>query len=269
MKLHIAPLILGKIMLGSYAFTQPAKLKGAWVSSQQELIEIKNIGRDSTNVLANKLLKENYFHLFIFGDTLSFQHIYTSSATDFKVEYTDRYDLKIVSLSDSTLKVKPISKFSKSYFKNRPLIKLRRKEHLIDTTLVFEKLIYNATPAWFSPAVTVKLDNRRNLSLSITNPYPPSNGELPTGDYTTVLDDNTYQEFIQTLQNSNIRSMKFGTQEVNDSPEITLDIYFNGQRKYLKATDVPTVANNLLTFIRRLQRYPGLKTYEGLEMLKH
>lgn len=268
MKLLTATLILIVSILPYRTFAQPAMLKGTWVNQQQELIEIRDLGRDSNNVLANSLLQEDYFHLFIFGDTLSFQHIYTSSATDFKVEYTDRYDLKIVSCNDSNLVVKPVSKLSKKYFQNRPLLKFKRREHLIDSTIVFEKLLYNATPAWFSPAVTLKLDNRRNLSLSITNAYPPSNGELPTGNYTAVLDDSTYRQFIETLQRSSIKSLRFGTQEVNDSPEITLDIYFNGKRKYLKSTDVPTLGKDLPVFLRSLQRYPGLKTYESLDMLK-
>ncbi|KQS32915.1 hypothetical protein [Dyadobacter sp. Leaf189] len=271
MKLHIAPLILIITVLESYASAQPAPLKGTWLSPLQELIEIHHLGRDSSNVLANKLLQEDYFHLFIFGDTLSYQHIYTSSETDFKIEYTDRYDLKIVSSNDSTLIVEPVSKLSKSYFQNRALLKLSRKEHLIDTTIVFEKLTYHATPAWFSPTVTVKLDNRKNLALDITNDYPPGNGELPTGNYTAVLDDSTYRQFIEILQKSSIRSLKFGTQMVKDSPEITLDIYFNGQRKYLKATDVPKLASDLLSFIsRRLQAYPGLRSIDTTDLpLKH
>ncbi|TLV00385.1 hypothetical protein [Dyadobacter luticola] len=269
MKLHITSLILIAVALGHHAFAQPAKLKGTWVTSQQELIEIRNLGRDSTNVLANNLLQESYFHLFIYGDTLSFQHIYTSSATDFKVEYTDRYDLKIISSNNSSLVVRPVSKLSKKYFQNRPLLKLSRKQDLIDTTIVFEKMIYHATPAWESPTVTIKLDNQKNLSLNITNNYYKYNGDLATGHYVAVLDDSTYQEFIKTLQNSSIRSLQFGTVEVKDSPEITLDIYFSGQRKYLKSTNVPTLANGLLYFImRRLQKYPGLKSSEILDLLK-
>ena len=257
MKLSFA--ISTLIMLAHQACAQSSLLKGTWITPEQDLIEILNLGRDSSNVLANKSLREEYFHLFVFGDTLSFQQIYTSSATDFKVEYVDRYDLKVVSCNDLNLVVKPVSKLSKAYFQGRPLLKLRRKEQVIDTTIIFEKMTYHATPAWFSPTVSLKLDNHKNLSLDITNDFYKYNGNLATGHYTGVLDDSTYNQFIAKLQNSSIRSLRFGNMVVKDSPEITLDIYFNGSRKYLRSTDVPRSASELLYFIMsRLQVYPGL-----------
>jgi hypothetical protein len=49
-------------------------------------------------------------------------------------------DLKIVSVNDSVLVVKPVSDFSKTYFQDRPIISLKRKEFIVDKTLVFERL---------------------------------------------------------------------------------------------------------------------------------
>lgn len=77
---------------GDNSFAQPRELKGTWISREQDLIEILDTGHTSNNYLANKLLKEDHFELHILGDTLSFQQTYTTSATDFKVEYTDRCD---------------------------------------------------------------------------------------------------------------------------------------------------------------------------------
>ncbi|MCE7067415.1 hypothetical protein [Dyadobacter sp. CY326] len=253
---------------GHYILAQPTVLKGAWVTPEQDLIEIRNLGRDSSNVMANKLMQEDYFHLFMLGDTLSFQHIYTNSRTQFKIEYVDRYDLKVVSCDKSSLIVKPVSKLSKAYFQNRPLLKLKRKEQVIDTTFVFEKLVYHATQAWFSPTVSLQLDNRKNLYLEINNGFYGHNKDLATGQYMAVLDDSTYKQCITILQNSSIRSLRFGNVEVKDSPEITLIIYFNGQRKYLKSTFTPRVANDLLSFITwRLQTYASLKLIDrGYEL---
>ncbi|MCE7069061.1 hypothetical protein LZG74_02025 [Dyadobacter sp. CY327] len=247
-------------LLGHYMLAQPALLKGSWITPEQDLIEIRNLGRDSSNVLANKLMQEDYFHLFMLGDTLSFQHIYTSSRTQFKIEYVDRYDLKVVSYDKSSLIVKPVSELSKAYFQNRPLLKLRRKEQVIDTTFVFEKLVYHATQAWFSSTVSLQLDNHKNLYLEIDNGFYGHNKDLATGQYMAVLDDSTYTQCITILQNSSIRTLRFGDIEVKDSPEITLIFYFNGKRKYLKSTFTPRVAKDLLSFITwRLQTYADLK----------
>jgi hypothetical protein len=269
MQKHLAAASLLLIFIfGHNAVAQRPMVKGTWVTPEQDLIEIRNFGRDSLNVMANKLMQEDNFHLFIFGDTLSFQHIYTSSRTQFKIEYVDRYDLKIVSCDNSNLIVKPVSKLSKAYFQNRPLLKLRRKEQVIDTTFVFEKLVYHATQAWFSPTVSLQLDNQRNLYLEIDNGFYGHNRDLETGQYRAVLDDSTYKQFVTILQNSSIRSLRFGNVEVKDSPEITLIVYFNGKRKYLKSTSTPRAVNDLLSFITwRLQTYPGLKPAEkGFEL---
>lgn len=261
MRKRTAAIILALIFFpGHYILAQPAMLRGTWITPEQDLIEILNLGRDSTNVVANKLMQEEYFHLFMLGDTLSFQHIYTSSRTQFKIEYIDRYDLKVVGSNKSSLIVKPVSKLSKAYFQNRPLLKLRRKEQVIDTTIVFEKLVYRATQAWFSPTVSLQLDNKRNLYLEIDNGFYGHNKDLATGRYVAVLDDSTYKQCISLLQNSSIRRLRFGDVEVKDSPEVTLIVYFNGERKYLKSTFTPRVANDLLSFITlRLQTYAGLK----------
>jgi hypothetical protein len=241
------------------SFAQPEMLKGTWITAEQDLIEILEVGRTSSNYMSNKLLNENHFHLFVFGDTLSFQHIYTNSLTQFKVEYIDRYDLKIVSCSDSILIIRPVSKFSKTFFQNRPVLKLKKKQYLVDKTIVFEKLVYHASRAWNGPTVAMQVDSNKNLYMRYTNNTGGLDRGLASGNYKAVLDDDTYKELIKQLQNCNLRTLRFGDIKGHDSPDITLIMYFNGKRKYLKSMFPPRISEELLTFIiLRLQGYGKL-----------
>lgn len=248
---------------------QPPSLEGTWVTPEQDLIEILNVGRGSSNCLSNKLLHEENFHLFITGDTLSFRQIYTSSITQFKIEYVDRYDLKIVTHNDSNLVVRPVSALSKTYFQNRSTLTLKRKEYLIDTTIIFEKMIYHATSAWGSPTISLELDKKRNLYLDTQNHSGGYDKGLATGSYAAVLDDSTYKEFIYQLQGCMLRALRFGSIKGADSPEITLIMYFNGRRKYLKSMFPPRISSELLAFIMwRLQSYPGLRPTQEVRKLE-
>ncbi|MCF0057152.1 hypothetical protein [Dyadobacter sp. CY356] len=246
------------ISSGSVCLAQPRTLKGTWISTEQDLIEILTTRRDSINFISNKLLQEDRFHLFIFSDTLSFQDIYTSSSTQFKTENTDRYDLKIISCNDSILVVSPISDLSKKYFQKRPIISLKNKKYIHDNTIVFEKLVYHSI--FGGPTIALQIDSSKNLFMNYINTSSNKKYGLPTGNYSAVLDDETYNELIYHLQNCNIRTLKFRDSKGADSPVISLIIYFNGKRKYLKSIAPPRISADLVSFIIwRLCSYENLK----------
>ncbi|GLU55253.1 hypothetical protein [Dyadobacter frigoris] len=252
---------------GSVCTAQPEALRGTWISPEQDVVEILNTGLDSANYLSNKLLKEESFNLFILGDTLSFQQIYTSSFTQHKIEYTNRYDLKVVSVNDSILVIMPVSNFSKAYFQERSILVLKKIDYLVDKTIVFEKLIYHASSAWGGPTIALQVDSSKNLYMD----YKNNTGEskyLQSGNYSAVLDVETYNELIYHLQKSNLRMLKFSDVKGKDSPIITLIVYFNGKRKYLKSVSPPRISKNLIKFINwRLRKYAKLKpTDEKMEI---
>jgi hypothetical protein len=267
---YLVTILVGlTLFLTGFSVAQPPSMKGTWVTPEQDLIEILNLGRNSSNCLSNKLLHEEYFHLFMTGDTLSFRQIYTSSGTQYKIEYVDRYDLKIVTLNDSNLVVSPVSDLSKAYFQNRSFLRLKRKEDLVDTTIVFEKMIYHATSAWGSPTISLELDNQKHLYLETQNHSGGYDKNLSTGSYAAVLDDSTYKEFIKQLRECTLKTLRFGYIKGADSPEITLITYFNGRRKYLKSMFPPRIASDLLAFIIwRLQSYPGLQPTQEVRKLE-
>jgi hypothetical protein len=247
------------IFMVRITFAQPETLKGTWISPEQDLIEVLDTGRVSANYLSNKSLNESFFHLYIYHDTLSFQEIYTTSATAFKIEYTDRYDLKIVRCNDSLLVVRPVSDLSKKYFQGRSVLTLKKKEYLVDKTLSFKKLVYHATQAWNGPSVDMEIDSNKTLYMHYVNNSEGYDHGLASGNYSAVLDDASYKELIYNLQTCNLRKMKFRDIEGADSPVITLIVYFNGKRKYLKSMFPPRIASDLLTFIGyRLQKVTKL-----------
>jgi hypothetical protein len=255
------------LLCGTIALAQPEKLKGIWISSQLEMVEILHTGRDSVNYISNRELKEDFFYLFIYGDTLSFQSIYTRSSTNHEVEYVDRYDLKIISSNDSVLVLEPVSDFSKAFFWDKPTLTLKKKDYLVDRAISFEKLVYHSFYGGNDPHVSIQVDSARNLYANFRNPY--SDKMLRTGAYSTVLDEDTYHKLITQLQNTQLRALRFGNVKGADSPITTLIIYYNGRRKYLRSIAPHRVARDLLNYIRwQLASYPGLKPASEIKELE-
>ncbi|GGH53074.1 hypothetical protein GCM10007423_58160 [Dyadobacter endophyticus] len=187
MRYHrIAATLTFILLCSKIALAQPEKLKGIWISSQLEMVEILHTGRDSVNYMSNRELKEDFFYLFVYGDTLSFQSIYTRSSTN-ELEYKDRYDLKIISSNDSVLVLEPVSDFSKAFFWDKPTLTLKKKDYLTDRAVSFEKLVYHSFYGGNDPHVSIQVDSARNLYVNFRNPY--SDKTLRTGAYSTVVDE--------------------------------------------------------------------------------
>lgn len=260
------------LLYGTIASAQPEKLKGTWISSELEMVEILHTGRNEFNYLSNLELEENFFYLFIYGDTLSFQSIYTSSSTNHEVEYVDRYDLKIVSSNDSLLVLEPVSDFSKAFFLKasfleRTTLTLKKKDYLIDKSIKFERLVYHASDGGSTPNISIQIDSTRNLYVHFR--IPSSDRMRRTGVYSAVLDEDTYNKLIFQLQNAQIRALRFGNFKGADSPIITLIIYYNNTRNYLRSIVPNRIARDLLDYIQlQLANYPGLRPASGIQELE-
>lgn len=206
------------LLCGTIVLAQPQKLKGTWISSQLEMVEILHTGGDSVNYMLNRELKEDFFYLFVYGDTLSFQSIYTRSSTN-ELEYKDRYDLKIISSNDSVLVLEPVSDFSKAFFWDKPTLTLKKKDYLTDRAVSFEKLVYHSFYGGNDRHVSMQIDSARNLYVHFRNPY--SDTTQRTGAYSAVLDEDTYNKLISQLQNAQLRALRFSNVKGADSPIIT------------------------------------------------
>lgn len=251
--------ILSLILLYStISVAQPGKLKGIWISSQLEMVEILHTGSDSINYMSNRELKEDFFYLYIYGDTLSFQTMYTRSSTNHEVKYTDRYDLKIISSNDSVLVLEPVSDFSKAFFGDKQTLTLKKKEYLTDRAISFEKLVYHSSLGGITPDISLQVDSSRSLYVHFRNPL--GNKTQRAGTYSAVLDYETFNKLISQLQNAQLRALRFSNVKGADSPVYTLIIYYNGRRKHLRSIAPHRVSRDLLNYIGwQLASYPGLK----------
>lgn len=242
------------ICLSAICRGQINKLKGTWITKDQELILIKDsTSSENDNRLGNKILNEENFEFKIYGDTLSFQKQYTSSRTNYEKMYVDRYDLKIVSLSDTFLVVKPISKHSISFFNNKSVIKFKRQEYSIDSKIEFEKLVFHATGCCGGecPLLNLQIDKSRKLysdSKHVKGEYKTLDTTI-SGKREGKLDEVLYNELITLLKTSNLKNLKFKTVGGSSAPNITLIVYFNGQKKRLSSPVTPTVIDGLIKYL--------------------
>jgi hypothetical protein len=274
MKNLISTIILIPYLMYSYA--QPDKLKGAWITPQQELITIvENYSSSRENYLSNTDLEDKHFRLFVIKDTLSFQRHYTSSRTQFKTQHVDRYDLKLLRLTDSVLEVEPASSFSKEFFKGKNRLTFIRQEYTADTSLKIEKIVYHTTRCYGTCGIYhMEIDSTGSFKLHaefIHSDYNWQGDTAKHGYYKGRVPDSTYKKIIKTLQTCNLRTLRMRSEECCDAPLQTVIVYFNGQRKYFKTMFYPYIAKEMIrtlfNFSYEAINY-GTKMDEKFEMEK-
>lgn len=274
MKKLITTLILFAYVMCSYA--QLSKLKGAWITPEQEYISIVDTGNKRENYISNTELQDEHFRLVIIKDTLSFQRRYTSSRTQFKVQHLDRYDLKLIRLTDSIMEVEPVSSFSKNFWKGKDRLTLKRQELTRDTTLQIEKIVFHTTRC-FGTCGTYHMEFDKNGSFKlfaefIHNDYNWKGDTAHHGYYRGKMPGATYDTLIRALQTCNLRTLRMTSQECCDAPLLTIIIYFNGgQRRYFKTMFYPVIAREMIhtlyNFSRNAITY-ATKTDEKFEFEK-
>ena len=272
MKKFIVTITFLSYFMGSYA--QLDKLKGAWVTPQQEFISIVDTNNIKVeNYLSNADLRDEHFRLFLYKDTLSFQRHYTSSRTQFKVQHIDRYDLRVLRITDSMLEVEPVSSFSKEFFKGKDKLTLVRQELTIDRDLQFEKIVVHTSRCYGTCGVYhMEINNTGSFKLLasfIHNDYNWQGDTAKQGYYTGKLPVATYDSLINALQTCSLRTLRMRTVECCDGGILTMIIYFNGQRKYFKTMIRPQIATELVRSVYSITRNAvnyGTKTNEKFEI---
>ena len=105
------------------------------------------------------------------------------------------------------------------------------------------------------PKIDLEIDSNRNIYLS--GEFYKAYGLIDTamsGKFVGKLTDTLYNELINILKTSNLRSLYFPEAEGMDGSTKTLIIYYNGQRKYLKSMFPPTIAERLILFLYRIRK---------------
>jgi Domain of unknown function (DUF6438) len=254
------------------SFGQFDKLKGIWVTPSQDLLIIDDTAYlNIRNYLSNTVLEENNFLLFLYGDTLSFQSHYTSSKTDFKVEYIDRYDFKTLKVTDSILMVKPTSKLAKDFYQNREEIIFTRQKYAIDSSIIFQKVAFHTTLCYGEcPVYNLEIDSSGLAKLNAIVVYKTKSYQHDTsaqGNFTGQLSAPVFKNLIDVIKTSNLKTLRMNESLCCDGVIYTIVIYFNGQKKYFKTMTPPMIANNLIITLLDICKNNGLqRTQENLHL---
>jgi len=261
------------IFICTSTYGQFDKLKGIWITSDQDLISIKEDDGIIWGKLSNKLFEDKWTELYPSTclDSLKFYYKYIFKGSSF----SEPYFFKILNITDTFLIVKPITDFSMKFFQNRDTIKFVRQEYAIDTSFKFEKIIYHTTNDCFSdihcPVINLQIDNKKHIYFE--GEFKKENYKIDnkhTGQFTGTLSNQLYNELIHLLQTCNVRTLTFDNNWYSDdSPERTFIIYFNGQRKYLKSTVPPFIVDSLIEFLDTINlRLHLIRTNEKLNLEK-
>jgi hypothetical protein len=242
------------ILIWTTSYGQFDKFKGTWISSSRDVIVINDTLNkyDNSNMLCTAS-KDEGMAFYLIGDTLSFQKQYYSSATNYEKLYVDRYDLVVTKQTDTSLTVRPTSILSKKFFNKRTNITFIKQEFNKDKSIVFEKIIYHTTSC-FGSCPTIDLEIRNDKNVYLKGEFYKENpmyeiDSIKSGQFIGKLNDTLYNELINILQTSNLRTLTFPEIHGADAPVTTLIIYYNGQRKYLKSMFPPTITDKLIEFL--------------------
>ncbi len=254
-------LIFTFLFIGS--FGQVTKPVGTWITDDVEALFV-----DSTvdyNLLSNADFREEPFKLVIINDTLSFQQRYTSSKTDFKVKYVDRYDFTIDYQSDSALVLRPVSDLAKNFFFGKETISFKKQETTVDKSIRFEKIVFHTTLCHGSCNVYhMELNNSKRYKLYVETVFDNNTfyrDSAKQGYFTGKVSNTLYNKLTNALQTSNLKTLRMKQEFCCDAPIVTIIAYFNGQRRYFKSMSPPIAANNLIQTLNQIcDANKGVKT---------
>lgn len=245
-------LFISSFLIWTSSYGQLAKFKGIWITPAQELMQIEDTGDlKNDNYLSNSKLSDENFELYIYGDTLSFQKRYYSSATNYEKLYVDRYDLKVIKSNDTSFVVRPVSAFSKKFFQDKPKLTFTKQAFAVDTSINFDKIIFHTTECFGTcPVYHLQVDKSKQVKLNAQVVYKPRSGfrsdTASQGYFIGQLSDTTFEKLVKAIQTCNLRTLKMNNALCCDGSVNTIIVYFNGQRKYFKTMFPPTIANELI-----------------------
>lgn len=244
------------------SYGQLDKLKGTWVSPAQELIIVCDTVKNSNkNYLSNALLKDDNFELLIYGDTLSFQNRYTSSNDNYKKIYVDRYDLKIIRLTNKIIELKPVSEFSKKFFQNKDELIFTKQQYATDTSINFEKIIFHTTSCYGNcPIYHLQIDRSQSVLLHAAVDYTSifRRDSTAEGYFKGKLSNLSFDKLLSALATCNLQTLKMNEVLCCDGVVYTIIVYYNGQRKYYKTMTPPQIVNELIKTLNAICREKNL-----------
>lgn len=265
MKQYFLLIICFLIAGGSYGQFQG--IKGNWVSDKNEMLSIQDT-LNSNNYITNSNWRNNNFYLEILNDTISFQLRYYTSADDFEKLIIDPYDFKILELTDSTLTVNPITKFSKNFMASDDPILFTKQEYISNPTFYFEKLIFRTSTCYGScPELNLRITADKKLEFNAI--YYDNTGylknEKKSGNFIAKISAETYNKLIELLIEAKISTFNIipGPMDLCcDGAIKTIITYHNGKRNYIKTMHHPRILRELIFYLYNLPQKVNLKRTE-------
>jgi hypothetical protein len=123
-------------------------------------------------------------------------------------------------------------------------------------TIVFklQKLIFHSSICYGTcPVIDLEIDSNRNISINrevYKEEYETDS--ILSGNFKGILDYDKYSHLTEQLQSLNIDSLKFPKIVCCDAPVITMIVYYNGKRKYVKSMLPPKATSGLISFLTEI-----------------
>ena len=256
------------LIITNLSFGQLPKIKGNWISENNEMISIKDTLK-SENYITNSSLKSENFYLSLNKEVISFQSRYFYSG-DMKKMYTDKYDLQVLEINDSIMVVKPSTKKSISFFDKSTPIKFVKQEYIKDHDLNFEKIIFHASTCYGS-CPKISLEILSNLDIKISSEFFKNGNEFEkdenrSGNFYGKLDSQTFEKLKKLIIQSKLTSYNINPSKLLlccDGAVKTIIFYNNGKRNYTKAMFEPRLLSELIAFLYEIDTKVNLnKTKE-------
>jgi hypothetical protein len=257
------------MLIENTSWGQIENFNGTWISKSNDVLFIND------PLFSTKLCndyREEEAEVYLLGDTLSFQYQFYSSHTNFEKLYTDRYDLLISKLTDSSFIAVPTSKLSKEFFDNRSSITFIKQGFNKDKSFHLEKIIYHTTSCYGScPVIDLEIQNNKNLYLNgrfYRNKSMYDIDSTKSGNFYGKLNDTVYLELIDILKTLDFKNFNFPERLGADAPIKTLIVYHNGRRKYFKSMFPPAILYRLLAFLQHIGEHTSLIRTNDLQTIE-
>lgn len=146
---------------------------------------------------------------------------------------------------------------------------LRKNGSSGDGHPVFDKIIFHSGFCFGTcPKIDMEINSSRDMLLN--REILIGRGQTDTsksGGYKGLLEQQKFNELVQAVQSSNYAAFRFPDILCCDGPVITMIIYSNGKRTYLKSMMPPKEAEGLISYLRNLALETVLpKTSEAIKI---
>lgn len=103
------------------------------------------------------------------------------------------------------------------------------------------------------PSIDLEIDSSKRLFVN--REYYKTKGKIEkrfSGQFSGFLGQPQYSKLIELLQDCYLDTLEFPNVTCCDRPVITIIVYYNGQRKYLKSMTPPERAKELISFLKEI-----------------